>query len=132
MLAKHDNLRTILGFEWIGGLCLCEGLLWWVLIAAAAAGRGLGRLWTAYPPLPFADYGDMQFPAYRQQMAGIDFPQTGGRYSIRLDELRKILKVRVDSGAGCFPLEHPDSKLPRRSDYFEDQFLFCDDVLHQL
>ena len=54
MLAKHDNLRTILGFEWIGGLCLCEGLLWWVLIAAAAAGRGLGRLWTAYPPLPFA------------------------------------------------------------------------------
>ena len=78
------------------------------------------------------DYGDMQVPAYRQQMAGMDFPQTGGRYYIRLDELRKILKVRVDFGAGCFPLEHPDSKLPRRSDYFEDQFLFCDDVLHQL
>ena len=40
---KHDNLRMILGFEWIGGLCLCEALLGWVLVAAAAAGRGFGR-----------------------------------------------------------------------------------------
>ena len=27
---KHDNLRMILGFEWSGGLCLCEALLGWV------------------------------------------------------------------------------------------------------
>ena len=49
---KHDNLRMILGFEWSGGLCLCEALLGWVVIAAAAAGRACGRVWTEDPP-PF-------------------------------------------------------------------------------
>ena len=39
----YDNLRMILGFEWSGGLCLCEALLGWVLVTAAAAGRGCGR-----------------------------------------------------------------------------------------
>ena len=48
---KHDNLRMILGFVWIGGLGLCEALLGWVLVAAAAAGRGFGRFWTE-DPLP--------------------------------------------------------------------------------
>ena len=47
---KHDNLRMILGFEWSGGLCLCEALLWWVVIAVAAAGRGFGLIWVDYPP----------------------------------------------------------------------------------
>jgi hypothetical protein len=28
---KHDKLRMILGFEWSGGLCFCEALLWWVV-----------------------------------------------------------------------------------------------------
>ena len=56
---KHDNLRMILGFEWIGGLCLCEALLCWVLVAAAAAGRGCGRFWTEYPPLPFACWREL-------------------------------------------------------------------------
>jgi hypothetical protein len=43
---KHDNLRMILGFVWIWGLGLCEALLGWVLVAAAAAGRAFGRFWT--------------------------------------------------------------------------------------
>ena len=47
---KHENLRIILGFEWSGGLCLCEALLWWVVIAVAAAGRGFGLIWVDYPP----------------------------------------------------------------------------------
>lgn len=51
---KHDNLRMTLGFEWSGGLCLCEALLGWVLVTAAAAGRGCGRFWTEYPPPSFA------------------------------------------------------------------------------
>ena len=46
---KHDNLRMTLGFAWIGGLGLCEVLLGWVLIAAAAAGRAFGRFWTEDP-----------------------------------------------------------------------------------
>ena len=41
----------ILGFVWIGGLGFCEALLCWVLVAAAAAGRGFGLIWTEYPPL---------------------------------------------------------------------------------
>jgi hypothetical protein len=56
---KHDNLRMILGFEWIGGLCLCEALLGWVLVAAAAASRGFGRFWTEYSPLPFACWREL-------------------------------------------------------------------------
>ena len=46
---KHENLRMILGFEWFGGLFFCEGLLCWVVVAAAAAGRGFVLIWTAYP-----------------------------------------------------------------------------------
>ena len=56
---KHDNLRMILGFEWSGGLCLCEALLGWVLVAVAAAGRGFGRFWTEYPPPPFACWREL-------------------------------------------------------------------------
>jgi hypothetical protein len=51
---KHDNLRMILGFDWIGGLGLCEALLGWVLVAAAAAGRDFGHFWTEDPSPPFA------------------------------------------------------------------------------
>jgi hypothetical protein len=29
--SKHDNLRMILGFAWVGGLGLCEALLGWVM-----------------------------------------------------------------------------------------------------
>ena len=50
---KHDNLRMISGFEWSGGLCLCEALLCWVLVAAAAVGCAYGLIWTEYPP-PFS------------------------------------------------------------------------------
>jgi hypothetical protein len=51
---KHDKLRMILGFEWSWCLCLCEALLGWVVIAAAAAGRACRRFWTEYPPPSFA------------------------------------------------------------------------------
>ena len=51
---KHENLRMILGIEWNGGLCFCEALLCWAVIAAAAAGRGFVLIWTAYPSPPFA------------------------------------------------------------------------------
>ena len=50
---KHEKLRMILGFDWIGGLGLCEALLGWVLIAAAVAGRAFGLIWTEDPPPPF-------------------------------------------------------------------------------
>jgi hypothetical protein len=56
---KHDNLRMILGFIWIEGLGLCEALLGWVLIAAAAAGRGFGRFWTEDPSSPFACWREL-------------------------------------------------------------------------
>ena len=56
---KHENLRMILGFEWIGGLFFCEGLLCWVVVAVAAAGRGLGRCWTEYPSPPFACWPEL-------------------------------------------------------------------------
>ena len=59
---KHENLRMILGFEWIGGLFFCEGLLCWVVVAAAAAGRGLGLIWTAYPSPPFACWPELWVP----------------------------------------------------------------------
>ena len=51
---KHDKLRMILGIEWNGGLCFCEALLWWVVIAVAAAGRGYGLIWIDDPPPSFA------------------------------------------------------------------------------
>ena len=56
---KHDNLRNILGFVWIGGLGFCEALLGWVLIAAAAAGRAFGRFWTEDPSPPFACWREL-------------------------------------------------------------------------
>ena len=59
---KHDNLRMILVFEWSGGLCLCEALLGWVVIAAAAAGRACGRLWTEDPPPFFACWRELWVP----------------------------------------------------------------------
>ena len=59
---KHENLRMILGFEWIGGLFFCERLLCWVVVAAAAAGRGLGLIWTAYPSPPFACWPELWVP----------------------------------------------------------------------
>ena len=77
-------------------------------------------------------YGKMQVPAHRQRMAGFQFPCTGGRYYVRLDMLRKILSNPEDTGAGLFPLGHPDSKLPCRSAYFEDLYIFSDDVLHRI
>ena len=51
---KHENLRMILGIEWNGGLCFCEALLQWVVIAVAAGGRGFGLIWVDYPPPSFA------------------------------------------------------------------------------
>ena len=59
---KHENLRMILGFEWIGGLFFCDGLLCWVVVAAAAAGRGFGRCWTEYPSPPFACWPELWVP----------------------------------------------------------------------
>ena len=56
---KHDNLRMILGFVWIWGLGLCEALLGWVLVAAAAAGRGFGRFWTEDPSPPVACWREL-------------------------------------------------------------------------
>ena len=52
--SKHGKLRMILGIDWSWGLCFCEALLCWVVIAAAAPGRGFGLIWTAYPSPPFA------------------------------------------------------------------------------
>ena len=50
---KHDKLRIILGFDWSSwGLGLCEALLGWMLVAAAAAGRGFGRFWTEFTIKP--------------------------------------------------------------------------------
>jgi hypothetical protein len=46
---KYDQLRIILGIVWYGGLGLCEAHLGWVLIAAAAAGRAFGLIWTEDP-----------------------------------------------------------------------------------
>ena len=78
-------------------------------------------------------YGKMQVPPYRQRMAGIDFPCSGGRYYVHLDWLRMFLSNPEDTGAGLFPPGHPDSKLPRpRSAYFDDLFMFRDDVLHRI
>ena len=48
-----------------------------------------------------------------------------------MDMLRKILSNPEDTGAGLFPPGHPDSKLPCRSAYFEDLFIFSNDVLHR-
>ena len=59
---KHENLRMILGIEWNGGLCFCEGLLWWVVVAAAAAGRGYGLIWIDYPSPPFACWRELWVP----------------------------------------------------------------------
>ena len=59
---KHEKLRMILGFDWSWGLCLCEALLCWVLIAAAAAGRVFGRFWTEDPPPPFACWRELRVP----------------------------------------------------------------------
>ena len=56
---KHDNLRMILGFVWIWGLGLCEALLGWVLVAAAAAGRAFGRLRTEDPSPPVACWREL-------------------------------------------------------------------------
>ena len=47
---KHDKLRMILGIDWSWGLCFCEALLCWVVIAVAAVGRGFGLIWIDYPP----------------------------------------------------------------------------------
>ena len=51
---KHDKLRMILGIAWSWGLCFCEALLCWAVIAVAAVGRGFGLMWVDYPPPPFA------------------------------------------------------------------------------
>ena len=59
---KHDNLRMILGFVWIWGLGLCEALLGWELVAAAAAGRAFGRFWTEDPPPPLRAGGSCGSP----------------------------------------------------------------------
>ena len=59
---KHDKLRIILGFDWSWGLGLCEALLCWVLIAAAAAGRVFGLIWTEYPPPFFACWRELWVP----------------------------------------------------------------------
>ena len=72
------------------------------------------------------------FQRNRQVMAGFQSPCTGGRYFVRLDMLRKILSNPEDTGAGLFPPGHPDSKLPCRSAYFEDLFIFSNDVLHRI
>ena len=51
---KHDKLRMILGIAWSWGLCFCEALLCWAVIAVAAVGRGFGLIWVDYPPPSFA------------------------------------------------------------------------------
>jgi hypothetical protein len=56
---KHDKLRMILGFEWSWCLCFCEALMGWVVIAAEAAGRGFGLIWTADPSPPFACWREL-------------------------------------------------------------------------
>ena len=38
---KHEKLRMIWGFVWIGGLGFCEALLCWVLVAAREPERSL-------------------------------------------------------------------------------------------
>jgi hypothetical protein len=59
---KHDNLRMILGIVWIWGIGLCEALLGWVLVAAAAAGRASGRFRTEDPSPPFACWRELWVP----------------------------------------------------------------------
>ena len=59
---KHDKLRMILGFEWSWGLCFCEALMGWVVIAAAVAGRAYGLIWTADPPPSFACWRELWVP----------------------------------------------------------------------
>jgi hypothetical protein len=59
---KHDKLRMILGFVWSWGLGFCEALLGRVLVAAAAAGRVFGLIWTEYPPTPFACWPELWVP----------------------------------------------------------------------
>ena len=59
---KHEKLRMTLGFEWSGGLCFCEALLGWVLVAAAVAGHVFGRFWTEDPPPPFACWLELWVP----------------------------------------------------------------------
>ena len=49
-------------------------------------------------------YGKMQVPPYRQRMAGIDFPCSGGRYYVHLDWLRMFLSNPEDTGAGPDPV----------------------------
>ena len=57
---KHDKLRMILGIAWSWGLCFCEVLLCWAVIAAAAAGRGFGLIWVDYPPPLFACWPELR------------------------------------------------------------------------
>ena len=80
------------------------------------------------------DYGKMQVPLHRQWLAGCAFPraQVGAIYWLRLDELRNILSIPEDTGAGLFPPGHPDSKLHSRSAYSDDLFIVRDDVLHHI
>ena len=77
---KHENLRIILGFEWSGGLCLCEALLWWVVIAVAAAGRGFGLIWVDYPPPLFACWPELMVTlALRADRSSVGSSLAGAR-----------------------------------------------------
>ena len=57
---KHDKLRMILGIAWSWGLCFCEALLCWAVIAVAAGGRGFGLIWVDYPPPLFACWPELR------------------------------------------------------------------------
>ena len=59
---KHEKLRIILGIAWSWGLCFCEALLCWAVIAVAAGGRGYGLIWIDYPPPPLRACGSCGLP----------------------------------------------------------------------
>ena len=59
---KHDKLSMTLGFERSWCLGFCEALVGWVVIAAAAAGRGFGLIWTEDPSPTFACWRELWVP----------------------------------------------------------------------
>ena len=75
-------------------------------------------------------YGRLQVPSLKQRQCGDHDPCTGGRYFVHLKHLRLILQP--DTGAGCFPPSHPDSKLHKYGSAFFQKFMLDGDVLHRI